>query len=146
MYRQRCGLKFSLIAISEQSHKTWFQTVFLTIYQPPHQIKILNMVISLECCKPHKVTCYPKKCDINNNVKLFLTVYHRIYCGKFLMLFNQMSHYKMKCIRVQDILLQISDTIQWDVVLQKQVHSNSSYLWYSNALANVMRCLDLIMS
>ena len=94
-------------------------------------MKILNMVISLECCKPHKAACYLKKCDINNEVKLFLIVYRRIYCGNVLMLSNQTSHYKIKCIRIQDILSQISDTIQCDVVLQKQVHSNSSYLGYS---------------
>ena len=87
-------------------------SIFDNIPPSPNQMEILNMVISLECCQPHKVTCYPMKYDINYDVKLFLTVYCRIYCGKFLMLSNQTSHYKIKCVRIQDILSQISDTIQ----------------------------------
>ena len=43
---------------------------------------------------------HPTKCDIINDIKLFPTVYHRIYCHKFLMLSKQTSHYKIKCIRM----------------------------------------------
>ena len=39
-------------------------------------------------------------CDVNNDVKLFPTVYHRIYCHKFSTLSNLMSRYKNKCIRM----------------------------------------------
>ena len=39
------------------------------------------------------------KCDVINEVKLFLTVYSRIYCRKFLRLFNQTSRYTIKCTR-----------------------------------------------
>ena len=46
--------------------------------------------------KPHVI----QRCDIINDVKLFPTVYHRIYCRKFLTLSNQMSRYKIKCIRI----------------------------------------------
>ena len=80
----------------------------------PPQIKILYMVIpilmhlccfisilSVTCCiKLHVIQ--RKKGDIIDDVKLFPAVYRRIYCSKFLMLFNQKSHYKRKCIRVYD--------------------------------------------
>ena len=52
----------------------------------------------LECCKSYKAAHYPTVCDVINDVKLFLTVYRRIYCHK------------------------IFDVIQSDVVLQNQVH------------------------
>ena len=81
-------------------------------YIPP-QIKILNMVIPIlmgfysltsnwsvaSCIKPHKCVGHQMKCDIINDVKLFLTVYCRIYCRKFLTLSNQTSRCKSKCIR-----------------------------------------------
>ena len=70
----------------------------------PPQVEILNLVISInaplqfhlkfEGCKPHKAAHSQKKCDLINEVKLFLTVYRR----------------------------QIFDIIQSDVALQKQVH------------------------
>ena len=43
------------------------------------------------------------RCDVINDVKQFATVYHRIYCSKFLTLSNQMSRYKIKCIRKLNI-------------------------------------------
>ena len=49
---------------------------------------------------PHNAACHPKKCDVINDVKLFPTVYRRIYCHKFLTLSNQKSRYKSKCIRI----------------------------------------------
>ena len=65
------------------------------------QMKILNMVmpILMHFCSfvsnwsiasrimPHVIT----KCDVINDVKLFPTVYRRIYCHKFLTLSNQKS-------------------------------------------------------
>ena len=42
-----------------------------------------------------KNACLLKICDISNDVKLFLTV-----CHKFLMLSNQTSRFKIKCIRI----------------------------------------------
>ena len=59
--------------------------------------------LKLERCKPHKTAHQPTKCDVINDVKLFTTVYRRICCHKFLMLSNQMSGYKIKCIRTRDI-------------------------------------------
>ena len=53
---------------------------------------VLNMVIpilmhlvlqfchKLERCKQHKAARHLTKCDIISDVKLFVTVYHRIYC------------------------------------------------------------------
>ena len=80
----------------------------------PPQMKILNMVIPILihfyslvsnwsgaiCIKPHKGVRYPTKYDVINDIKLFQTVYHRIYCRKFLTLSNWMSRYKSKCIRI----------------------------------------------
>ena len=40
---------------------------------------------------PHDVTCHTMKCCVINDVKLFPTVYHRIYCRKFLTLSNQVT-------------------------------------------------------
>ena len=47
-----------------------------------------------------QAACHPTKCDAINDVKLFLIVYRRIYCRKFLTLSNQASRYKSKCIRI----------------------------------------------
>ena len=51
--------------------------------------------------KLHESVCHQMKCGVINDVKLFPTVYRRIYC----------------C----DILSQMFDDIQSDVALQKQV-------------------------
>ena len=40
---------------------------------------------------PHDVTCQTTKCCVINDVKLFPTVYHRIYCRKYLTLSNQVT-------------------------------------------------------
>ena len=77
----------------------------------PPQMKILNMVSSdfnallhfelkLERCKPYKAARHRRKCDIIYDVKLFPTVYRRMYCSKVLTLSNQTSCYKLKCIRM----------------------------------------------
>ena len=62
----------------------------------PPQMKILNMVIPIlmHFCsfvpnwsvKPHKAAGQPARCDVINDVKLFPTVYRRIYCLKFLVI------------------------------------------------------------
>ena len=75
-------------------------------YNIPPQMKILNIVIpnllhflqfelKLERCKPHKAAGHSTKCDEINDIKLFPTVYHRIYCRKVLTLSNQTSCYKL---------------------------------------------------
>ena len=74
----------------------------------PPQMKILNMVIpilmhfrrKLERCKQHNSSRHPMKCDVIHDIKLFPTVYRRIYCRKFLMLSNQKLRYKTKCFRI----------------------------------------------
>ena len=68
-------------------------------YGYPHSNALLQFCLQLECYKPHKAACQPTKCDVINDVKLFATVYRRIYCRKYLTLSNVMSHYKSKCIR-----------------------------------------------
>ena len=84
----------------------------------PPQMKVLNMVIPIlmrfyslvsnwnvtSRIKPYKGVRHSTKCDVINDVKLFPTVYHRIYCRKFWTLSNQTSHYKSKCIRMKDNL------------------------------------------
>ena len=43
--------------------------------------------------------------DVINDVKLFPTVYRRIYFGKYLMLSNQMLHNKIKWIRMTNLCI-----------------------------------------
>ena len=69
-------------------------------YGYPHSNALLQFLLKLELCRPHKAVHHPTKHDIINDIKLFLTVYCRTYCRKFLKLSNQMSHYKSKCIRI----------------------------------------------
>ena len=68
-------------------------------YGYPHSNALLQFELKLERCKPHKDARHPTKGDVINDVKLFPTVYCRIYCRKFLTLSNQMSRYKLMCIR-----------------------------------------------
>ena len=70
-----------------------------------HSNALMQFHFKFECCKPHKGVSHPTKCDVINDVKLFPTVYRRIYCRKFLTLSNQTSHYKSKCIRIIVICL-----------------------------------------
>ena len=69
-------------------------------YGNPHSNAFLQFDLKLEDCKPHKAARHPVKGDIIDDVKLFATVYRRIYCRKFLTLSNQTSRYKCKCIRI----------------------------------------------
>ena len=52
-------------------------------YGHPRSNALLQFELKLEGCKPHKAARYPTKCDVINDVKLFSTVYCRIYCRKF---------------------------------------------------------------
>ena len=54
-----------------------------------HSNALLQFELKLELCKPHKAACHTTKRDVINDVKLFPTVYRRIYCRKFLTLSNQ---------------------------------------------------------
>ena len=69
-------------------------------YGYPHSNALLQFDFKLERCKPHKAARHPTKDDVIDDVKLFPTVYRRIYCRKFLTLSNQTSRYKRKCIRI----------------------------------------------
>ena len=57
---------------------------------------LLQFCLKFEPWKLPKATRHPMICDVINDVKLFLTVYHRIYCRNFFMLSNQTSHYKIR--------------------------------------------------
>ena len=59
----------------------------------PHSNALLQFRLKLERCKPHNAAGHPRKCDVINEVKLFPTVYRRIYCRKFLTLSNQKFRY-----------------------------------------------------
>ena len=63
-----------------------------------HSNVLLQFDLKLERCKPYKATRHQTKCGVIDDVKLFPTVYRRIYCRKFF------------------------DVIQSDVALQMQVH------------------------
>ena len=82
----------------------------------PPQMKILNMIIPtvMHFCSfvliwsvasPIKPQVIKTKCDVIDDVKLFPTVYQRIYCRKLLTLSNQTSRYKIKCIRMFLLLM-----------------------------------------
>ena len=73
-------------------------------YGYPHSNALLQFRLELERLKPYKAARHPTRCDIINDVKLFPTVYGRIYRRKFLMLSNQMSRYKIKCVRIKVIV------------------------------------------
>ena len=66
-------------------------------YGYPHSNAHLQFRHKLERCKPNNAACHPTKCDVINDIKLFPTVYGRIYCRKFLPLSNRKSRYKSKC-------------------------------------------------
>ena len=74
-------------------------------YGYPHSDALLQFCLKFELCNLHlhKAAHHPTKCGIINDVKSFPTVYHRIYCCKFLMLSNQTLGYKSKCIRKYDL-------------------------------------------
>ena len=69
-------------------------------YGYPHSDSLMQFELKLESCKPHKATRHQTKCDVINDVKLFPTVYRRIYPCKFLTLSNQSrARYKLIYIR-----------------------------------------------
>ena len=95
------GWKFNFTATHERSQR-YNSPNEIFEYGYPHSNALLQFNHQLEHCKQHKATRHPTKCDIINDVKLFLTVYRRKYCLKFLMFsnLNQASCYKSKCIRI----------------------------------------------
>ena len=58
-------------------------------YGYPHSNAHLHSHLKLEHCKPHQAAHHQTKYEVINNIKLFPTVYGRIYCCKILMLYNQ---------------------------------------------------------
>ena len=99
---------FCFTLTCERSHKTWFPTVYLMIFLPKwkfwiwftHSNALLQFRLKKEHCMPHEAARHPTKCDVINDIKLFFTVYQRIYCCKYLTLSMQMSRYKIKYIRI----------------------------------------------
>ena len=78
----------------QQSRKIWFLSLYLMICSPtlnenckygyPHSYALLWFYLKLEHCNLHKAACHPTKCDVINDIKLFL-----IHSLKFLTLSNQ---------------------------------------------------------
>ena len=68
-------------------------------YGYPHSNALLQFRLESEDWQPHKDARYLTKCDLLNDVKMFPTVYRRIYC-RISMLSNQMLRYKSQCIRI----------------------------------------------
>ena len=54
-----------------------------------HSYALLQFRRKSERCKQNNAARHQMKCDVINDDKLFPTVYHRIYCHKFLTLSNQ---------------------------------------------------------
>ena len=65
-------------------------------YGYPHSNALLQFYLNFDY-RSHKAACHLTKCDVIYDVKLFPTVYRRIYCRKLLTLTNQTSLYKSKC-------------------------------------------------
>ena len=62
-------------------------------YGYPHFNAFLQLCLKLECCKPHKAARHQTQCDVINDVKLFLTVYRRIYrCNIFKLSYQKPSN------------------------------------------------------
>ena len=57
-------------------------------YGYPHSTAPLQSRLKLKGCKLHIAAHHPTKSDVINDVKLFPTVFRRIYCRKFLTLSN----------------------------------------------------------
>ena len=78
-------------------------------YGYPNSNALLQFRLKLERCKPQNAARQPTKCDVINDVKLFRTIYRRIYmyCRKFLTLSNQMPRYKSKYIRMIKVLISL---------------------------------------
>ena len=58
-------------------------------YGYPQSNALFQFSLKLERCKLHNAAHHLMKCDVINDVKLFPTVYYRLYCLNFLMLSNQ---------------------------------------------------------
>ena len=86
--------------ISERISDDILTQMIIFEYGYPHSYALLQFRLELERWKPHKAARHSTRCDVINDVKLFPTVYRRIYCRKFLTLSNQTSRYKLKCIRI----------------------------------------------
>ena len=70
--------------ISERISKDIPHQMKISKYGYPHSNELPQSPLKLECCKPHKAARHPTKYDVINDIKLFPTVYRRIYCCKLL--------------------------------------------------------------
>ena len=77
-------------------------------YVYPHSNALLQFCHKLERCKPREAARHPTKWDVINEVKLFPTVYRRVYCRNFLTLSNWTSRNKNKCLVELPILIRLN--------------------------------------
>ena len=66
-------------------------------YGYPHSKCTSAVSSQIEPCKSNKAARHPMKCDVINDIKLFPSVYHRIYGRKLLTLSSQKLNFKIKC-------------------------------------------------
>ena len=99
-------------------------------YGYPHPNAILQFCLNFEPCKPHNTAYHPNIYDVIKDVKLYPTVYRRIYCRKFWTLSNQTSRYKSKCIRMHDVLPRFENLAYWIRVYEK--FPLSSWVYFLN--------------
>ena len=73
-------------------------------YGYPHSNAFLQFDLKLERCKPHRAARHPTKGDVIDDVKLFPTVYRRIYCRKFLTCRINFKATLWRCIHIGTML------------------------------------------
>ena len=117
VYFQINGRKFSFTVKCEHDFQTYIGQYTASNenneHGYPHSDTLHQFCLKFEGCKPQKSARDPTTCvcDVINDVKLFPTVYCRMYCCKFLTSSNQTSRYKIKCIRI--VILRSKLLLNW---------------------------------
>ena len=96
VYRQIYSRKSRFTGRASGAVKRDFQTHIQRYTSPnvffeyvySHFNALLQFEPKLERCKPHKGAHHPTKCDVNNDVKLFPTVYRILKCIRNIILFD----------------------------------------------------------
>ena len=121
----------------------------------PPKLKILNMVIPIlmsfyslvsnwsiaSRIKPYKSVRFQMKCDVIDDIKLFPTVYPRIYCRKFLTISNQTLRYKNK-----GIIIMVFHALMLNMSRERMLKSEDDAQDFQHLLmdlANIKTLTDL---
>ena len=91
-------------------------------YGYPHSNALLQLCLKLKHCKPHNVALLPTKCDVIIDVKLFSTVYRRIYCRKFLRfsIRSRFTKARILCIRNNDRCFFLRNLCSLEVIIPRK--------------------------